>query len=63
MATILDGRALSANILAGLKAEVASFGRKLSLAAVIVGEDAVIRKFIAQKKNIAEELGVGFRAY
>lgn len=61
--TILDGKSLSQKILAGLKSDYLSLGRKLTLAIVRVDEDAVIDKFVAQKKKIAEELGVDFRVY
>lgn len=61
--TILDGKSLSQKILAGLKSDYLNLGRKLKLAIVRVGEDAVIDKFVAQKKKIAEELGVDFRVY
>ncbi len=60
---ILDGRQLSQKILAGLKEEIIKSRRKLSLAAIIVGDDPVIAKFVAQKKKVAEELGVDFRVY
>lgn len=74
---MLDGKQLAEKIIAGLKADIGE--KKLLLAAVIVprspqatgipagglgiGEDAVIRKFVAQKKKIADELGVSFRTY
>lgn len=58
---ILDGKALAAKILAGLKSEIGN--RKLSLGAVVLGDNPVIQKFIGQKKKVAEELGVDFRVY
>lgn len=61
--TILDGKSLSQKVLAGLKSDYLSLSRKLKLAIVRVGENAVIDKFVAQKKKIAEELGVDFRVY
>lgn len=61
MATVLDGKAIAAKILAGLKAEIGS--RKLSLAAVMVGADPVVAKFVVQKQKAAEGLGVDFRTY
>ncbi len=60
---ILDGKALAGKIIAALKEEYARLPGKLSLAAVVVGSDAVVGKFIAQKKKVAEELGVDFRVY
>ncbi len=59
--TILDGRTLAQKILTDLKPEVGK--RKLSLAVIVVGGDAVIQKFIAQKKKTAEDLGVDFWVY
>jgi len=58
---ILDGRTLAQKIIAGLKAEIGE--RELLLAAVVIGEDPVIAKFVTQKKKIADELGVAFRVY
>ncbi len=58
---ILDGKALAAKILAGLKSEIGD--RKLSLAAVVLGDNPVIQKFITQKEKVAEKLGVDFRVY
>ncbi len=58
---ILDGRKLAQKLIADLKPEIAS--RTLSLAAVVVGEDPVIKKFISEKKKIADDLGVDFRIY
>ncbi len=58
---ILDGKALAAKILEGLKAEIGA--KKLSLTVVVVGENPVIQKFIAKKKKVAQELGVDFRIY
>lgn len=58
---ILDGKALAAKIISGLKAEIGE--KKFSLAAILIGDDPVIGKFVAQKKKTADELGVDFRIY
>ena len=63
MATLLDGKALAEKIVAGLKGEFSRLTERLTLAAVVVGENPVIATFIAQKQKIAEELGVDFRIY
>lgn len=63
MAIVMDGKALADKIIAGLKTEYARLGKKPALAAIVVGGDAVIRKFIARKKAVADELGVDFRVY
>ena len=60
---ILDGKSLAGKIIAGLKDEFSRLTKRPTLAVVVVGEDLVIRRFIEQKKKIAEELGVDFRTY
>lgn len=60
---ILDGKALAEKIIAGLKGEFARLGKKPALAAIVVGGDAVIRKFVERKEALAGELGVDFRVY
>lgn len=60
---ILDGKALAEKMVAGLQEQYAGLTKKPVLAAVVVGDDAVIRKFVERKKNIASELGVDFRVY
>lgn len=56
----IDGQIIAAEVLENL-------GRlakpKKFLAAVLVGEDAVSKSFVAQKKKTAEGLGVDFRVY
>ncbi|MBI4132082.1 MAG: bifunctional 5,10-methylenetetrahydrofolate dehydrogenase/5,10-methenyltetrahydrofolate cyclohydrolase [Candidatus Sungbacteria bacterium] len=63
MVIIMDGKALADKIITGLKPEYARLGKKPALAAIVVGGDAVIRKFIERKKNVAGEFGVDFRVY
>lgn len=63
MAEILDGKALAVKILGTVKKELATIQKKLSLGVVLVGGDEVIKKFVAQKKKVADELGVDFRLY
>ena len=60
---ILDGKALAEMIITGLKSEFSRLTKRLSLAAVVVGREPVILKFIEHKKKIAEELGADFRVY
>ena len=60
---LLDGRKLSKKILSGLKEDFSRLNKKLRLAVVVVGEDPAIRKFIAQKKKAAKNLGVDFKIY
>lgn len=60
---LLDGKVLAGKIIAGLRDEYQNIPRRISLGAVVVGIDPVIARFVAQKKKIADELGVDFRAY
>ncbi|MBI4132709.1 MAG: bifunctional 5,10-methylenetetrahydrofolate dehydrogenase/5,10-methenyltetrahydrofolate cyclohydrolase [Candidatus Sungbacteria bacterium] len=60
---LLDGKQVSQKIIAGLKDEIAKISKKLSLGVVVVGEDAAVKKFIAQKRKVADELGIDFRIY
>lgn len=63
MAIMMDGKSLADKITVELKETYAGFTKKPVLAAVIVGDDPVIRKFIERKKAFAAELGVDFRIY
>ena len=60
---LLDGKPVSQKIIAGLKDEIIALVKKPSLAVVVVGEDTVVKKFIAQKRTVADELGIDFRVY
>ena len=60
---LLDGKKLSQKILEELKKEISGIKRQLRLAVVVVGEDAVVRKFIEQKKKAAEQVGIDIRVY
>lgn len=63
MTQILDGKKLSEKILEEVKKEVANLEGKTRLAIVLVGEDPVIKKFIEQKKKVAESVGINIRIY
>lgn len=60
---LLDGKKLSQKILDEIKKEVAGTAAKLRLAVVMVGENAVIQKFVAQKKKVADSVGIEVRIY
>ncbi len=60
---ILDGKKLSQKIIAELKEEVTATHKPLRLAVVVAGKDPVVQKFIAQKRKVAEQIGVDFRIY
>ncbi|OQB47652.1 MAG: Bifunctional protein FolD protein [Firmicutes bacterium ADurb.Bin153] len=61
-ATIIDGKAVAAEIREGLKLEVEAFkgefGREPGLAVVIVGEDPASRTYVNSKKKGCAELGM-----
>ena len=60
---LLDGKKLSEKLIGELKQEISDISGKLRLAAVVVGEDPVVRKFIEQKKKAALEVGIDIRIY
>ena len=60
---LLDGKALAEKIITELKGGFTRFGKPPLLAAIIVGGDPVIRKFVEQKGKIAAKLCVDFRVY
>lgn len=60
---LLDGKKLSQKILEDLKHEIAGKKKKLRLAIIVIGEDPVIKKFIAQKKKTAESVDIDIRIY
>ena len=62
MATLLDGKALSAEIKENLKVNVAEFekeyGRKISLAVILVGENPASCVYVKNKIKAAEFVGI-----
>lgn len=62
-AQIIDGKALSAKVKAGLKEEaaalVAKHGRPPGIAVVRVGEDPASKVYVTSKEKTAQELGFG----
>ena len=61
--TLLDGKKLSQKILDEVETEVQKIGEKLRLAAVVLGKNPVIEKFVAQKKKTAESIGIDVRVF
>lgn len=60
-ATILDGKALAAEIRENLKQEVSQLkekGRAPGLAVVIVGDDPASRRYVNNKKKACEHIGI-----
>jgi len=63
MATILDGKKLSEKILNNLKKEVRKSGKRLKLAAILVGENPASQIFLRQKEKACKIIGVDFKLY
>ena len=55
---IVDGKAIAERIKISLREEILRVGRKLRLAVIVVGGDAVTQKFLGQKKKFAEAIGL-----
>ncbi len=60
---IVDGKALAEKIKSALRDEISKSGKKIRLAAIVVGDDLVTKKFVAQKKKFAEAVGIDVRVY
>ena len=66
MAIILDGKKLSGEILEGLKDDIlrtTGVRKKLTLAAVLVGDDSQSKIFLRQKEKACNFVGVDFQLY
>lgn len=57
----IDGRRIADDILRGVKKELAALKRPLSLFVLAVGYDPVSLKFVRQKEEAAEAVGIKFR--
>lgn len=65
-ATIMDGKALAAQIRGRLKAQVESMkeqGARPTLATVLVGEDPASKQYVASKQRAALEVGITPESY
>lgn len=58
---IIDGKKLAEEVLEEIKKE--SRGRRLQLAAVLVGQDPMLKKFVELKKKAGESVGVKVDIY
>lgn len=58
MTVILDGKKLRNKLLENLKAEIAAYKVKPSLAVILVGEDPASKIYVNNKRKTAEELGI-----
>ena len=60
---LLDGKKLAQKILGALRQEIAESKKTLRLAAIVVGENAVVNKFVEQKKKAACSVGIEVRVF
>ncbi len=60
---IVDGKAIAEKIRTSLREEILGSGKKLRLAVIVGGGDAVTQKFLDQKRKFAEAAGVDVRVY
>ena len=60
---ILDGKKIAERLLAELAQKAAGASKRPRLGVVVVGDDPVIRSFIAQKKKAADAVGIDVRTY
>lgn len=66
MATIIDGKKVSAEVKAEVKTEVAALNAKgitVCLAVVLVGEDPASKVYVRNKKRACEEIGIISQEY
>lgn len=60
---IIDGKKLAGEILAELKKEIQKLPRRLSIGAVLIGNNSASISFLKQKVKIAHILGVDFKIF
>lgn len=60
---LMDGKALAEKIYAELHEEVSKSAKKYRLAVILVGENAIIEKFVETKRKIGARIGIDVRVY
>ncbi|MEK7589431.1 MAG: bifunctional 5,10-methylenetetrahydrofolate dehydrogenase/5,10-methenyltetrahydrofolate cyclohydrolase [Patescibacteria group bacterium] len=60
---IIDGQQLAQGALARLKQEIDGKHLELQLAAIIIGDNPALKKFVQLKKKAAQSIGIEFSAY
>lgn len=60
---LIDGTQLAKEILNNLKEEIKALAQPLGLAAVMVGDDPALKKFVELKKKAAHSIGIEFSSY
>ena len=63
MAIVLDGKKLAGQIISDLSGKIKKSGKKLKLAAVLVGEDKNSKIFLRQKEKACNFVGVDFQLH
>ena len=63
MYTLIDGKALAAEMRAEIKQKVSAFGREIGLAVVLAGNDSASQVYVRNKIKACEEVGVKSYAY
>ncbi len=58
MTTIIDGKAVSQQILAELKQQISKFSSKPGLAVILVGDNPASQAYIRMKKKACEDIGI-----
>jgi methylenetetrahydrofolate dehydrogenase (NADP+)/methenyltetrahydrofolate cyclohydrolase len=60
---IINGKEIAEKISESLKKEIQESGRKLTMAAVLVGGNEELKRFVALKEKAAEKIGIGFKFF
>src|SRR5687767_10992691 len=60
---IIDGQQLAVEVLEHLKQEIKEKNLSLQLAAVTIGNDPALKKFVELKKKAAHSIGLEFSSY
>ena len=63
MQTVIDGKELASDILAGVREEVLHFKKNPELVAIIIGSDPASLSYLDAKRKKCEEVGIGYVLY
>lgn len=59
----IDGTTIANKVLGQVAEEIRNSGKEFHLAAIVVGDDSGLNKFVELKKKAAESIGIQFSAY
>ena len=62
-AQLIDGNAISREILNDLKTKIGKLKRHPGLAAILIGDDPASKRYIAKKKEACRKVGINFHSY